>query len=281
MIRWLAALWLAVLLVAGPAAAQDYPARPAGPLLDQAALLTPSQSIDVTSKLEAFHERTGRALVVVTVRSLGGQEIEPYATELGRRWGIGGEKDDVGVLLLVAPAERQVWIATGYGADDYLTAAMSGTIIRQAIVPKFKAGDMGGGIVAGVDAVIGQLELPPEEAAKRTRAADQRARDRSDDVGLVPVIVIVVVFFVIIGGIRSMVRGGRKYRGNRSRGGIDPLVILWGLDELSRSNRRGGGWSSGGWGGGGGFGGGGGGGGGGFGGFGGGSFGGGGAGGSW
>lgn len=276
--QWLAVLWLAVLLVASPVAAQDYPARPAGPLLDQAGLLTPSQSIDVTSKLEAFHERSGRALVVATVKSLGGQEIEPYAIELGRRWGIGGEKDDVGVLLLVAPAERQVWIATGYGADDYLTDAMSGTIIRQAIVPKFKAGDMGGGIVAGVDAIIRQLELPPEEAAKRTRAADQRARDRSDDVGIVPVIVIVIIFFVIIGGIRSMMRGGRKYRGKRSRGGVDPLVVLWGLDELSRSSRSGGGWSSGGWGGGGGFGGGGG---GGFGGFGGGSFGGGGAGGSW
>ena len=287
MIRWLAAqwlpvLWLALLLVAGPVAAQDYPPRPAGPLLDQAGLLTPSQSIDVTSKLEAFHERSGRALVVATVKSLGGQEIEPYATELGRRWGIGGEQDDVGVLLLVAPAERQVWIATGYGADDYLTDAMSGTIIRQAIIPKFKAGDMGGGIVAGVDAIIRQLELPPEVAAKRTRAADQRARDSSDDVGLLPVFVIVVVFFVIIGGIRGMIRGGRRYRGRRTTGGgIDPLVVLWGLNELSRSRGRGGwsggGWSSGGWGGGGGFGGGGG----GFGGFGGGSFGGGGAGGSW
>ncbi len=273
--------WLLLcLFFALPAFAQDYPPRPAGPLLDQAGLLTPSQSIDVTSKLEAFHERTGRALVVATVKGLGGQEIEPYATELGRRWGIGGEKDDVGVLLLVAPAERQVWIATGYGADDYLTDAMSGTIIRQAIVPKFKAGDMGGGIVAGVDALIGQLELPPEEAAKRARAADQRARDSSDDVGLIPVIVMVIVFFVIIGGIRSMVRGGRKYRGKSSRGGgIDPLVVLWGLNELSRSRGRGG-WSGGGGGGFGGFGGGGG-GGGGFGGFGGGSFGGGGAGGSW
>lgn len=279
MIRWLAALWLAVLLVAGPVAAQDYPPRPAGPLLDQAGLLTPSQSIDVTSKLEAFHERTGRALVVATVKSLEGQEIEPYATELGRRWGIGGEKDDVGVLLLVAPAERQVWIATGYGADDYLTDAMSGTIIRQAIVPNFKAGDMGGGIVAGVDAIIRQLELPPQEAARRVRDAGQRARDSGDDVGLLPVFVIVVVFFVIIGGIRGMVRGGRRYRGRRTRGGgIDPFVVLWGLNELSRSRGRGS-WNGGGGGGFGGFGGGGG--GGGFGGFGGGSFGGGGAGGSW
>lgn len=275
MIRWLAVLWLTALLVVSPAAAQQYPARPNGPLLDEASLLTPSQAVDVSSKLIAFNERSGPALVVATVKGLGGQDIEPYATELGRRWGIGGEKDDIGVLLLVAPTERKVWIATGYGADDYLTDAMSGTIIRQDIIPKFKAGDMGGGIVAGVDAIIKQLELPPDEAARRVAAANARARDRADDPGIIPVIVIVIIFFVIISALRGIARSGRRYR--RRGGGIDPVVVLWGLNELGRSSRN-----RGSWGGGGGFGGfGGGGGGGGFGGFGGGSFGGGGAGGSW
>lgn len=277
MIRWFAALWLA-LLFAAPAFAQQFPARPAGPLLDEAGLLSPAQKVDLTGKLTAFNERSGRALVVATVKSLGGREIEPYATELARRWGIGGAEDDTGVLLLVAPAERKVWIATGYGADDYLTDAMSGTIIRQDILPRFKAGDMGGGIIAGVDAIIRQLELPPEEAAKRASAEQARARDRADDVGFFPVIVIVVVFFMIIGGLSGMARGGRRYHSKRRRGGIDPLVVLWGLEALSQASRG----RRGGWGGGGGFGGfGGGGGGGGFGGFGGGSFGGGGAGGSW
>ncbi|QIK96368.1 TPM domain-containing protein [Sphingomonas sp. HDW15A] len=271
MFRWLVALWLAVFFAAGAAAAQ-LPERPAGPILDQADLLTPAQQVDLTGKLTAFNDRSGRALVVVTVKSLGGQEIQPYANDLGRKWGIGDEQTDTGVLLLVAPNERKVWIATGYGADDYLTDAMAGTIIRSAILPRFKAGDMGGGIVAGADAIIQQLELPPEEAAKRAQAAQNRARDRQDDVGLLPVIVIVFVFFMIIGGINGMTRGGRRYQSRRRRGGIDPVVVLWGLEALSHASR-----GRGGWGGGGGFGGFGG-GGGGFGGFGGGSFGGGGAG---
>ena len=275
MIRWFAALWLAVVLAASPLAAK-LPARPTGPILDEAGLLTPAQKVDLTGKLTAFNDRTGRALVVATVKSLGGQDIQPYANDLGRAWGIGGEKDDIGVLLLVAPTERKVWIATGYGADDYLTDAMSGTIIRSAILPKFKAGDMGGGIVAGVDAIIHQLELPPQEAAKRAQEANRRAADRGDDVGIFPVIIIVFVFFMIIGGISGMTRGGRRYH-SRRRGGVDPMVVLWGLEALSHASR-----GRGGWGGSGGFGGfGGGGGGGGFGGFGGGSFGGGGAGGSW
>lgn len=275
--RWIAALWLAFLLFAAPAAAQDFPARPDGPVLDQAGLLTPSQHVDVSSKLEAFNARTGRAVVVATVKSLGGREIQPYATELGRRWGIGDEKEDIGVLLLVAPAERQVWIATGYGADDYLTDAMSGTIIRQDIIPRFKAGDMGGGIVAGVDAIIRQLELSPQEAAKRAKQAEARARYDGDGSIIVPVIVIVIIFFVIVGGFSRAAGRGRRYR-RRGGSGIDPVVVLWGLDALSKASR---GRGSGGWGGGGWSGGFGGGGGGGFGGFGGGSFGGGGAGGSW
>lgn len=276
MIRFFVGLWLAVLVAVTPAAAQQYPARPSGPILDQAGLLTPAQTVDLDGKLRAFFDRTNRTIVVATVKSLGGQEIAPYATQLGRQWGIGGAKDDIGVLLLVAPTEHKVWIATGYGGDDYLTDAVSGTIIRNDILPRFKAGDMGGGIVAGVDAIIKQLDLPPEEAAKRARDIEQRAPHRSNgDFSFLPIIFFMVIAFMILGGFRRG-GGGRRYR--RSSGGVDPWVVLWGLDAISRSRGRGGGnWG----GGGGGFGGFGGGGGGGFGGFGGGSFGGGGAGGSW
>ena len=67
-------------------------------------------------------------------------------------WGIGDEQKDDGVILLVAPNERKVRIETGYGARVFLTDAVSSVIIREAILPRFKAGDYGGGIVAGADA---------------------------------------------------------------------------------------------------------------------------------
>ena len=278
MIRWLVALWLAALVAVSPAAA-DYPARPDGPLLDQAGLLSPAQRLDLDGKLRAFYERSGRTLAVATVNSLDGQEIAPYAVELGRRWRIGDEARDNGALLLVAPKERKVWIATGYGADDVLTDAMSGLIIRGEILPRFKAGDMGGGIVAGADAIIRQMELPPEEAARRAREAEKRGPSPGTVAAVAgggfPFLIVLIVLFVMLS--RSRRRLGREKR-YRRRGGIDPMVVLWGLEALSHASR---GRRGGGWGGGGGFGGFGGGGGGGFGGFGGGSFGGGGAGGSW
>jgi uncharacterized protein len=180
------------------------------------------------------------------------------------------------VLLLVAPNERKVSIATGYGAGAYMTDAMSGLIIREAILPRFKQSppDYGGGIEAGADAIIKQMSLPADQAQKNVAGA-QQAQERRQHSGGSPLPVIfwaMVIGFVVLSHFRRGV--GRRYR--RGKGGINPWVVLWGLNELSRGSR-------GGWGGGSSWGGGGGGlgGGGGFGGFGGGSFGGGGASGSW
>jgi uncharacterized protein len=275
-VRFLIGFCMAVLLAAMPAAAQNFPPL-SGRVVDQANLLRPEQKVDLESKLSALEAQSGRQFVVATVRSLEGREIADYAYQLGRHWKIGDERKDDGAVMVVAPNERKVWIATGYGAGAYLTDSVTGRIVREAILPRFKAGDMGGGIIAGADRVIEVMKLPPEEAARQAQvaaAAEKTRQRRSGGAGFVPVIFIVVIFFMIIGGI-SRAGGGRRYRGRRGRGGIDPLVVLWGLEALSQASRGRGGFGGGG-GGFGGFGGGGG----GFSG-GGGSFGGGGAGGSW
>ena len=259
-----------MLLFATPAAAQTFPAL-TGRVVDQADLLRPEQEVDLTGKLAALETQSGRQFVVATVKSLDGYEISDYSTKLGRAWKIGDEQRDDGVVMVVAPKERKVWIATGYGADDVLTDAFTGLIIRGTVLPKFKAGDMGGGIIAGADAVIQQLSLPPEEARKRAAEIAAKQKQREVEVNPIPVGFIVIIFFVIIGSIARRA-GGKRYR--RRGGGIDPWVVIWGLNELSKASRGGGsswgGGGGGGWGGGGGgFSGGGG------------SFGGGGAGGSW
>ena len=273
--QFLAALLLAFFALAAPATAQTFPPL-TGRVVDQAHLLTPAQVQDLTSKSEALEAQSKRQFVVATVNSLEGYPIEDYAYRLGRYWKIGSGKANDGVLLVVAPKERKVWIATGYGAGGFLTDAMSGIITREAILPRFKAGDMGGGIVAGADAIIKQMSLPPEEAKKNAAAAEQAQKQRQRSGGNpLPIIFWgMVIGFVVLSHFRRAV--GRRYRSRRS--GVNPWVVLWGLNELSRGSR--GGWGGGSsWGGGGG-GWGGGGGGGGFSG-GGGSFGGGGAGGSW
>ena len=283
-LRWgdLIKAFVAVLLLAFaiPAAAQTFP-KLTGRVVDGANLLTPSQVVDITSKSEALEAATGRQFVVATVPSLEGRPIQDYGYRLGREWGIGDEKRDDGVILLVAPKERKVRIETGYGARVFLTDAISSVIIRNAILPEFQKNppDYGAGIVAGADAIIKQMQLPPGQAqANAARAEQAETRRQGSGAGFLSVIFWIVVILFIIGSLARKA-GGRRYRSSRHRGGgIDPLVVLWGLDALSRGSRRGGGSGGGGFGG---FGGGGG--GGGFGGFsgGGGSFGGGGASGSW
>jgi uncharacterized protein len=276
-----AALAMMVLLfVAAPAAAQTFPKNNGSPVVDQANLLTPEQEVDLKSKAQALYAQTGRAFAVATVKSLEGYPVEDYAYRLGRYWKLGSAKNDDGVLLLVAPSERKVSIATGYGAGGYMTDAMSGIIIREDILPHFKQDppDYGGGITAGADAIIKQMSLPAEQAQKEVTSAEQTRKARRDaSPGVLPVIFwFMIIAFVILSLARRA--SGRRYRRRRRGGGISPWVVLWGLNELSRGS-RGGSWGGGSWSGGGGWGGGGG--GGGFGGFGGGSFGGGGASGSW
>ena len=247
---------LLALLSAAPASAQDFP-KLTGRVVDNADLLDPAREAALTQKLAGLEQRTGRQLVVATLPSLKGRGIEDTGYRLGREWAIGGKDKDDGVLLIVAPNEKKVRIETGYGARVFLTDAVSSVIIRNAILPRFKAGDFPGGIEAGVDQLITQMGMTPAEAQKRIREAEGSTRTApsrgSSGLGLLPLLFWgVIVLFVLLSFARRV--GGRRYRGKRrrGRGGVDPMVVLWGLQALSQATRGGGGGGFGGFGGGGG-----------------------------
>jgi uncharacterized protein len=260
------ALLLGLVLLAAPATAQDFPAL-SGRVVDAANIIPDADEAVLTQKLAAVEAASSRQLVVATVPSLQGYPIEDYGYQLGRKWGLGQKGANNGIILLVAPNDKKVRIEVGYGLEPIMTDALSGDIISGQILPRFKSGDFPGGISAGADAIIAQLQAPAEQAEQKALAAQQKARERgsSDDEGsFFPLIFWGIVFvFVIL----PMLRGGRRGRRHRRSG-----VWVWG------PGLGGGGWGGGSSGGS--FGGFGGGGGGGFGG-GGGSFGGGGASGGW
>ena len=268
-----AALWM--LLVAMQATAQDFPAKPDGPVYDGADILTPDQEAALTARLFDLPTRTGNTIIVATVPSIEGETIETYAYKLFETWGIGGEKRDNGVLLLVAPNDRKVRIEVGYGLTPVITDILSGRIIRDDITPRFKAGDYYGGIDAGVGAIEKQLSLAPQDAeaiAEAAATAEANREASGTTIGGVIFWIVMLVFFISIFGRGG---GGRKYRRSGMAGAVGE-VILWSAINAAANSGRGGGGGS--WGGGGFSGGGGG---GGFGGFGGGMSGGGGASGSW
>lgn len=138
----------------------DLPERPAGPVLDQADILPPDVERQLEARLRDLWQRTGDALVVVSLSSLKGESIENHAFNIFDAWGIGDAKTNRGLLLLIAPNERQVRIEVGCGLEATVTDVIAGRIIRERITPVFREGDLAGGTVAGVDALIERLAMP-------------------------------------------------------------------------------------------------------------------------
>ena len=218
-------LLVAFALLAGiPASAQTFP-KLTGRVVDQANLLDAGQEAALTAKLVALEAQSQRQLVVATISDLEGYDDSDYGYRLGRAWGIGDKERNDGLLLLVAPNDRKVRIEVGYGLEGIMTDALSHRIIQDRILPAFKANNYPGGINAGVDSIIMQLQLPPEEASKIAAAAGQQRRGQSNDGslgGLIPLIFI--FFFFVLPVIMSVARGGKKHR----RSGYGGPVIIWG-----------------------------------------------------
>ena len=255
---WLA---LAVAVLIGSAASAAIPPRPAGPVLDQADVLPPAEEAALEQKLSAYTATTGRAVIVATVRSLDGLDEVTYGQQLAEAWGIGGKETEQGVLLLVAPKERRVRIATARGVQyDGFNDILAARIIRDTITPRFKAGDMAGGIASGVDAIVADLDRTPAEAKAIAEAeAAARAQDSSGKGGTIGGfifwIAMIGVFMVVFG--RGGRRGKRYSRGGNVAGAVGEVILWSALNAALNNNDRGGGGFGGfgGGGGGGGFGG--------------------------
>ncbi|NTS64764.1 TPM domain-containing protein [Sphingomonas sp. HHU CXW] len=235
-------LTLLLVALAWPAAAQTFP-KLTGRVVDAAHLLSPEQVQQLTQLSAGVEQASTRQLVVATTPDLQGYAIEDYGYRLGRAWGLGQKDANNGVILLVAPKERKVRIEVGYGLEPIVTDALSSVIINQTILPRFRDGDMAGGIVAGASAIAEQLKLPLEAAEQRAKAAAaKRTGAGGDDRSLLIAgfWIMVVLFFVVPSIFRRA--GGRRFRGDddddsgsggggrrRSRrGGFVPPVVIWG-----------------------------------------------------
>src|SRR5271163_3319469 len=195
----LAALW------ACAAFAADFPPL-TGRIVDQANILSPVTKADLESKLADLEQKSRIQLVVATVPSLDGEEIEPYANGLFRAWKLGEAKDNNGALLLIAPKERRVRIEVGYGLEGTLTDAVSSIIIANAIAPRFKAGDFNGGVTRGVDDII--TALTTDSAEWKPKPTDMRAEHEASLLdALAPFLIFLFIIFVVT---RIGRRGGGK-----------------------------------------------------------------------
>jgi uncharacterized protein len=248
---------LVALAIAALALAPTFP-KLTGRVVDEAGIVPEPTRAVLTEKLKTLEDKSGIQLVVATVKSLQGEEIEPYANALFRYWQLGEKEKNNGVLLLVAPKERKVRIEVGYGLEGTLTDALSKIIITNAMAPRFKSGDFGDGILRGVDDIITVLTTDASEWQKRPELRVDRHDTTTDDwAPFIALVLFLLVAFLLIRAPRTTVagmprRGGRADpygrwgpdpydpRAGRSGAGDFLAYLLWVLSQ--RRDGGGGGW---------------------------------------
>jgi uncharacterized protein len=216
-------------------------------VVDQAGVIPDAQERALIAKLSAHEAATSNQVAVATIRSLEGEVIEQAALEILRSTGLGQVDRNNGVLLLIAVEDRQMRIEVGYGLEGALPDGLAGTIIAREITPKFKAGDLAGGIEAGVNAILAAIK--GEYTAPPANASDDDLRS------WIPFAMFAAYFVIVV----FLVRRKRQRRRARAAmggiGGIGGTPYLGGWGGSDNDNWSGGGGFGGG---GGGFGGGGG-----------------------
>lgn len=200
-----------------------------GRVVDNAHLLSASTLDKMTRELAALERQTGDQIVVATLSTLSGYDIETYSNTLFRRWALGQKQMNNGVLLLVAPTERQVRIEAGYGLEGVLTDALSAVIINTLILPNFREGKFENGIVEGVAAIKDILTGSKADFDDRVKAHLQieheklKQQQKQEMITNVAAFIIFVIFVVlpILASIFGTKVGPRRYRW------LGIVFVLW------------------------------------------------------
>jgi uncharacterized protein len=219
------ALFATVAFFATAALAEpNYPPL-SGRVVDQAGIIQASTKAGLVSKLRDLEDKSGIQLVVATITSLEGNDVETYANGLFRFWKLGQTKKNNGALFLVAPNDRKMRIEVGYGLEGVLTDALSKVIIASAVTPRFKAGDYNAGIERGVEGIVEVLSGDKSEWEKKAPPQPSLFDE------LFPLLIFALFIFIFIMMARSAGSQQTSYR--RYRRGGPPVIVL---------PPRGGGW---------------------------------------
>jgi uncharacterized protein len=197
---------LAVLAIGMLLAVVGPPADPTVRVHDYANLLSPAERETLETLARDVERQTTAQLAVVTVGSLDGLTVDDYAHKLFNFWGIGRKETNNGVLLLVAPNERRMRIEVGYGLEPLLTDSLCGEIRDEQIIPRFKQGDMPGGVLAGARRLASILRENPKEAKGDPSSGPLLTKSKRDDALLATSVVGIAAMIMLLMAILVAVR---------------------------------------------------------------------------
>ena len=219
--RTILAGWLwCTLLSSSPVLALNVPPL-SGRVVDLAHVLPPATTAQLSETLQAHEAKTSNQVAVLIVPSLDDEPLFDFSHRVATTWKLGAKGTDNGALLLIAIKERKIRLEVGYGLEGVLTDARSAQIIRNDIAPKFRAGDVPGGVTAGVLAVLHTIE-------GTYQAPEQTKTVRSDGE------VIANTIFAVILGLVIGLFFSRAHRGVGPvvGGGLSFLVAPWVVPAL-------------------------------------------------
>jgi uncharacterized protein len=213
-------LYLCLLISTVSAWALEVPTL-TGRVVDLAHVLPHDMVESLTARLSAHEVNTSNQVTVLVLPSLEEEPLESFSHRVATTWKLGQKGTDNGVLLLVAMKERKIRIEVGYGLEGALTDARSAQIIRQEIVPRFRTGDVPGGVAAGVDAILKTIE-------GTYQASDKMSHGLDSDV-MWQVVVAVIVGLIAGLGLMSVHRVLGPVVGT----GLSVLLAPWMLPALT------------------------------------------------
>lgn len=197
-----------------------------GWVTDKADLLQPAEEQALEALMESYRAGSGQEVALLTVPDLGGRALEEFALAVARGWKIGDQQTSSGALLVVAQAERALRIEVGRGLEGTLTDSIAGRIIRDVIVPEFKAQRFYPGLRLGIEAIHAALGGDYGPLERRSGGADH---------GLP-----FVVFFAIL-----VIFLARRNRNSGMRGGGSSILPWILASQMGQMGQRGGGRSGG------------------------------------
>ena len=195
---------------------QGLPTLADAPVNDLAHVIDPSSAAEIDRRVRALKQASGDVVMVVTVDTVGSYgSIEEYSVRLFERAKIGSREKDNGVLILLAVKDRKVRIYPGYGLEEFITDGFAGETIRQAMLPAFRDGQYGRGLLDGTTRVIQRIAQRRGVSLTDVPPAEQPVRDTPLPGWVIPVGVVILILVL-----RAMSRSQRRPRfPPRGRGG--------------------------------------------------------------
>jgi len=219
----------ALCVLAASASAVDVPML-SGRVVDNAELLSSGARERISAALKAHEDKTTNQIAVLTIATLGEDNIEQYAVRVFETWKLGKKDQDNGVLLVIVPKERKIRIEVGRGLEGTLPDVTASRTIRNVIAPQFKASQFDKGVEEGVAAIVKQLEgNASDNPDAKDQSKDTASGFKDPDLPLGERILIgafifgIIGLFTIVGIIFDPILGAVPDRGGRLEGRDDHI----------------------------------------------------------